>query len=151
GRDDKISYTEELGVHRGLGQVTRRGTDARRWWARAPAGDIRFTGGQYPLLDHAFPEAGGPGGTRKFIRSLDNLAYRPLRLQYPSATPVALPHTPLSFRAGDIQPLDFQPASGSTGSGDGMVAKRPTINDGAREAGVSKGTVSAVLNGRDSV
>ena len=32
-----------------------------------------------------------------------------------------------------------------------MVAKRPTINDVAREAGVSKGTVSAVLNGRDSV
>lgn len=32
-----------------------------------------------------------------------------------------------------------------------MVAKRPTINDVAREAGVSKGTVSAVLNQRDSV
>ena len=32
-----------------------------------------------------------------------------------------------------------------------MVAKRPTINDVAREAGVSKGTVSAVLNARDSV
>lgn len=32
-----------------------------------------------------------------------------------------------------------------------MVVKRPTINDVARDAGVSKGTVSAVLNGRDSV
>lgn len=32
-----------------------------------------------------------------------------------------------------------------------MVTKRPTIDDVAREAGVSKGTVSAVLNERDSV
>ena len=32
-----------------------------------------------------------------------------------------------------------------------MQAKRPTIDDVAREAGVSKGTVSAVLNERDSV
>ena len=32
-----------------------------------------------------------------------------------------------------------------------MTSKRPTINDVAREAGVSKATVSAVLNGRDSV
>lgn len=31
------------------------------------------------------------------------------------------------------------------------MSKRPTINDVAREAGVSKATVSAVLNGRDSV
>lgn len=33
----------------------------------------------------------------------------------------------------------------------GMPTKRPTIDDVAREAGVSKGTVSAVLNERDSV